>query len=219
MTLHVPSFITLPTEGMSFKWVLDKRMSTLPSNMRPSPSGASLRISELRKEQEGVVACSVFTNLGVQATHVDFSIRQVESDDNEADVWHLILEDNDDGKVGHLILENDDEGEMWHLLFEGDNKLEVCDLLLEDGNEGEVWHLILEDDNELEVWHLLLEDDNELEVWDLLLEDDNEGEVWDLLLEVNNEMEVWHFLSEDEFSSLTRVITSIIQKLIEQCVL
>ncbi|CAL1275509.1 unnamed protein product [Larinioides sclopetarius] len=83
MTLHVPSFITLPTEGMSFKWVLDKRLSTLPSNMRPSKSGASLRISELRKEQEGVVACSVFTNLGVQATHVDFSIKQVESDNNK----------------------------------------------------------------------------------------------------------------------------------------
>ncbi|KAF8789635.1 hypothetical protein HNY73_007561 [Argiope bruennichi] len=83
MTLHVPTFISLPSEGMTFKWELNREFSSLPSNMRPSPSGASLRISELRKEQEGIVSCSVYTNIGVQATHIKFNIRQVEKDNNK----------------------------------------------------------------------------------------------------------------------------------------
>ncbi|GBM93584.1 hypothetical protein AVEN_150849-1, partial [Araneus ventricosus] len=84
MTLHVPSFVSLPSEGMTFNWTLNGGPgSILPSNMRPSPSGASLRISELRKEQEGIVACSVYTNLGFHAIHLDFSIRKVESDNNQ----------------------------------------------------------------------------------------------------------------------------------------
>ncbi|KAF8789633.1 hypothetical protein HNY73_007559 [Argiope bruennichi] len=84
MTLHMPTFINLPSEGMTFKWTLNGGSeNSLPSNMRTSPSGASLRISELRKEQEGIVSCSAYTNLGVHATHIDFSIRQVESDNNK----------------------------------------------------------------------------------------------------------------------------------------
>ncbi|KAF8789632.1 hypothetical protein HNY73_007558 [Argiope bruennichi] len=83
MTLHIPSFISLPTKGVTFKWHLNKLTSGLPSNMRPSPSGATLRISELRKEQEGTVTCSIYTNLGVQAAKIGFDIIKVESDNNK----------------------------------------------------------------------------------------------------------------------------------------
>ncbi|GBN38773.1 hypothetical protein AVEN_12937-1, partial [Araneus ventricosus] len=80
MTLHVPSFISLPAEGMTFNWTLNGGIrSSLPSNMRPSPSGASLRISELRKEQEGIVVCFIYSNIGVQAAIISFNIEQVES--------------------------------------------------------------------------------------------------------------------------------------------
>ncbi|GBN01276.1 hypothetical protein AVEN_124566-1 [Araneus ventricosus] len=87
MTLHVPSFISLPQEGMTFKWELERDLTSLvislPSNMRPSPSRASVRVSELRKDQEGIVLCSVYTNLGVLIGGIGFNIVRVESDNNQ----------------------------------------------------------------------------------------------------------------------------------------
>ncbi|GBM93586.1 hypothetical protein AVEN_150851-1 [Araneus ventricosus] len=87
MTLHVPSFISLPLEGMTFKWELERDLTSLvkslPSNMRPSPSRASVRVSELRKDQEGIVICSVYTNLGVLIGGIGFNIERVESDNNQ----------------------------------------------------------------------------------------------------------------------------------------
>ncbi|GIY69073.1 EGF-like domain-containing protein [Caerostris darwini] len=71
--------VNLPPSGMTFKWYLEKdgESGTLPSNMRLSPSGAVLTIAELRKEQEGVLACSVFTNMNVFATKRRFYIKEL----------------------------------------------------------------------------------------------------------------------------------------------
>ncbi|KAG8188556.1 hypothetical protein JTE90_007164 [Oedothorax gibbosus] len=61
---------TLPRQGLLFKWFMenDGEKSTLPSNMKLSPTGEVLHISELRQEQRGIITCAVFTNLGFFAT-------------------------------------------------------------------------------------------------------------------------------------------------------
>ncbi|GIY99228.1 hypothetical protein CEXT_458851 [Caerostris extrusa] len=51
--------------------------------MRLSPSGAVLTIAELRKEQEGVLACSVFTNMNVFSTKRRFYIKELNETNNQ----------------------------------------------------------------------------------------------------------------------------------------
>ncbi|GIY44564.1 uncharacterized protein CEXT_776031 [Caerostris extrusa] len=81
--LNMPTFVSLPSESITFKWYLEKEPNILPSNMQASPSGSVLTISELRKEQEGVVACAVYTNLGILATQKRFLIKQVDENNNK----------------------------------------------------------------------------------------------------------------------------------------
>ncbi|GIY54288.1 uncharacterized protein CDAR_523201 [Caerostris darwini] len=81
--LNMPTFVSLPSESITFKWYLEKEPNILPSNMQASPSGSVLTISELRKEQEGVVACAVYTNLGILATQKRFRIQQVDENNNK----------------------------------------------------------------------------------------------------------------------------------------
>ncbi|GBN96539.1 hypothetical protein AVEN_48284-1 [Araneus ventricosus] len=79
VTIHMPSYVSLPAESMTYLWQMEGVSIFLPSNMRPSRSGASLTVFELRKEQEGILACAVFTNLGIFATQKRFVIKNVES--------------------------------------------------------------------------------------------------------------------------------------------
>ncbi|GBM84937.1 hypothetical protein AVEN_168244-1 [Araneus ventricosus] len=71
--------ISLPSSNMKFKWYLEKdgEYSRLPSNMRLSPTGGVLTVSELRKEQEGILACAVFTNMGFFATKERFLVKEM----------------------------------------------------------------------------------------------------------------------------------------------
>ena len=55
----------------------DGEHGTLPSNMKVSVTGSSIKISELRQEQEGILACSVYTNLHVLATKKRFLIKDL----------------------------------------------------------------------------------------------------------------------------------------------
>jgi len=77
--LNMESFVGLPLESLFFKWYLESEgeSGTLPSNMRLSPSGSAMMVSELRKEQEGVIVCSVYTNLGFLATKKRFLIKEI----------------------------------------------------------------------------------------------------------------------------------------------
>ncbi|GFT72512.1 uncharacterized protein NPIL_274191 [Nephila pilipes] len=79
----MPTFVSLPSESMTFRWFLEKDPDVLPSNMQASSTGAVLTVSELRKEQEGVIACAVYTNLGVLATQRRFLIKEVNQDNNK----------------------------------------------------------------------------------------------------------------------------------------
>ncbi|KAF8786489.1 putative surface-exposed virulence protein like [Argiope bruennichi] len=76
--------VSLPPANMKFKWYLEKdgEYSSLPSNMRLSPSGGVLTVSELRKEQEGILACAVFTNMGFFATKQRFLIKEMNQTNN-----------------------------------------------------------------------------------------------------------------------------------------
>ncbi|GFW98239.1 ig-like domain-containing protein [Trichonephila clavipes] len=71
--------VNLPPTSMKFKWYLERdgEYGTLPSNMRLSPSGGVLTISELRKEQEGILVCAVFTNKDFFATKQRFLIKEM----------------------------------------------------------------------------------------------------------------------------------------------
>lgn len=77
LDLAIESYVTLPLESMSYHWYTENQgeSATLPSNMRVSTSGETLRISELRQEQEGVITCSVYTNKNVHATKRRFLIK------------------------------------------------------------------------------------------------------------------------------------------------
>ncbi|GFS64978.1 uncharacterized protein NPIL_229091 [Nephila pilipes] len=76
--------VNLPPTSMKFKWYLEKdgEYGTLPSNMRLSPSGGVLTISELRKEQEGILVCAVFTNKDYFATKQRFLIKEMNQSNN-----------------------------------------------------------------------------------------------------------------------------------------
>ncbi|GIY46890.1 EGF-like domain-containing protein [Caerostris darwini] len=76
--------VNLPPSGMKFKWYLEKdgESGTLPSNMRVSPTGAVLTIAELRKEQEGILACAVYTNMDIFATKLRFLIKEINQTNN-----------------------------------------------------------------------------------------------------------------------------------------
>ncbi|KAG8186921.1 hypothetical protein JTE90_000394 [Oedothorax gibbosus] len=80
--------VDLPPTSMQFQWYLERQGAraeelSLPSNMKVSPSGAVLTIWELRREQEGVVACSVYTNLGILATKRRFLIKEMSKHNNQ----------------------------------------------------------------------------------------------------------------------------------------
>ncbi|GBO10643.1 hypothetical protein AVEN_29623-1 [Araneus ventricosus] len=83
VTIHMPSYVSLPAESMIYKWHLEREPPSLSSNMQASRSGASLMISELRKEQEGILTCRVFTNIGIFATQKRFLIKNVESENSK----------------------------------------------------------------------------------------------------------------------------------------
>ncbi|GFR28094.1 uncharacterized protein TNCT_247071, partial [Trichonephila clavata] len=76
--------VNLPPTSMKFKWYLERdgEYGTLPSNMRLSPSGGVLTISELRKEQEGILVCAVFTNKDYFATKQRFLIKEMNTTNN-----------------------------------------------------------------------------------------------------------------------------------------
>lgn len=77
--LSIESYIALPFESVTYDWYTEKEgeIATLPSNMRVSANGQTLRISELRQEQEGIIACSIYTNRNVHATKKRFLIKDL----------------------------------------------------------------------------------------------------------------------------------------------
>ncbi|GBM55466.1 hypothetical protein AVEN_27825-1 [Araneus ventricosus] len=77
------SYISLPLENMHYVWYMEKdsEFDALPSNMKGSPSGSVLTISELRKEQEGVMTCAVYSNLGILVAKKRFLIKEISSND------------------------------------------------------------------------------------------------------------------------------------------
>ncbi|XP_071038307.1 uncharacterized protein [Parasteatoda tepidariorum] len=79
ITLNIDSFISLPAESIKYRWYVEKNgeRGTLPSNMKKSLSGRVLTISELRKNQEGIVACSIYSNLNVSVAKRRFLIKHI----------------------------------------------------------------------------------------------------------------------------------------------
>ena len=79
LDLAIESFVTLPMKSLNYHWYTEKEgeHATLPSNMRVSPSGETLRISELRQEQEGIITCSIYTNKNIHATKKRFLIKEL----------------------------------------------------------------------------------------------------------------------------------------------
>ncbi|GIY99224.1 EGF-like domain-containing protein [Caerostris extrusa] len=92
--------VNLPPSGMKFKWFLEKdgESGTLPSNMRVSPTGAVLTIAELRKEQEGILACAVYTNMDIFATKLRFLIKEI----NQNKLARDPQRDNEDSDIAYL---------------------------------------------------------------------------------------------------------------------
>ncbi|XP_042903069.1 uncharacterized protein [Parasteatoda tepidariorum] len=84
LMLNMLSSVSLPESSMTFKWYMedDNEMKSLPSNMRVSSTGGLLTISELRKEQQGIMSCAVYTNLNVFATKKRFLIKSVSQENN-----------------------------------------------------------------------------------------------------------------------------------------
>ncbi|KAG8186484.1 hypothetical protein JTE90_009239 [Oedothorax gibbosus] len=86
VTLNIRRTVTLPQEAVRFRWYResedsDEFSNSLPSNMRKKgKDGETLVMSELRPRHSGVIACSVFTNLGIFATKQRFLINVSGSD-------------------------------------------------------------------------------------------------------------------------------------------
>ncbi|CAL1281048.1 unnamed protein product, partial [Larinioides sclopetarius] len=83
LVLNMASYISLPLESMYYVWYMeqDSEFDALPSNMKASPSGSSLTISELRKEQEGIMTCAVYSNLGILVAKKRFIIKEISTND------------------------------------------------------------------------------------------------------------------------------------------
>ncbi|XP_055941907.1 trichohyalin-like [Argiope bruennichi] len=83
LVLNMASFIALPLESLHYVWYMEKdsEFDALPSNMKSSPSGSVLTISELRKEQEGIMTCAVYSNLGILVAKKRFLIKELSSND------------------------------------------------------------------------------------------------------------------------------------------
>ncbi|GFY79280.1 uncharacterized protein TNIN_18541 [Trichonephila inaurata madagascariensis] len=79
LILNIESYITLPTESLRYVWYMekDRELGTMPSNMKTSLSGTTLQISELRKEQEGIMACAIYTNLDILIAKKRFLIKEI----------------------------------------------------------------------------------------------------------------------------------------------
>ncbi|KAG8198880.1 hypothetical protein JTE90_015094 [Oedothorax gibbosus] len=77
--VNMESYISLPIESMAYQWYMEMDTETgiLPSNMKGSPSGSVLTISELRKDQAGNLSCNVYTNLGFMVARKRFIIRNM----------------------------------------------------------------------------------------------------------------------------------------------
>ncbi|XP_064487739.1 uncharacterized protein LOC135399932 [Ornithodoros turicata] len=75
ITINMEDFLTLPLESLQFKWELEGN-DALPSNMRTSPSGRSLRITALRRSQSGIISCSVYSDTGLFVARRRFKIRE-----------------------------------------------------------------------------------------------------------------------------------------------
>ncbi|GFV69422.1 transposable element Tc3 transposase [Trichonephila clavipes] len=103
LMLNLPTFVSLPAEAISFRWYLESDPDVLPSNMQTSSSGSVLTVHELRKEQEGVIACAVYTNLGVLAVQRRFLIKGV--DQEKLTVWCALWAG---GIIGPYFFKNDE---------------------------------------------------------------------------------------------------------------
>ncbi|GFT01789.1 uncharacterized protein NPIL_321441 [Nephila pilipes] len=79
LVLNIESYITLPHESLHYVWYMerDSEFGTMPSNMKTSLSGTTLQISELRKEQEGIMACSAYSNLDILVARKRFLIKEI----------------------------------------------------------------------------------------------------------------------------------------------
>ncbi|GFQ65174.1 uncharacterized protein TNCT_217801, partial [Trichonephila clavata] len=79
LILNIESYITLPPESLRYVWYMekDREIGTMPSNMKTSLSGTTLQISELRKEQEGIMACAIYTNLDILIAKKRFLIKEI----------------------------------------------------------------------------------------------------------------------------------------------
>ncbi|XP_035225186.1 uncharacterized protein LOC118197753 isoform X2 [Stegodyphus dumicola] len=79
LTINIHSTGSFPIESVIYKWHLESygEDATLPSNMRCSTSCSSITIMELRKEQEGILGCSVYSNLGIFISKKRFLIHEI----------------------------------------------------------------------------------------------------------------------------------------------
>ncbi|GFX81839.1 uncharacterized protein TNCV_2570391 [Trichonephila clavipes] len=79
LILNIESYITLPPVSLRYVWYMekDRELGTMPSNMKTSLSGTTLQISELRKEQEGIMACAIYTNLDILIAKKRFLIKEI----------------------------------------------------------------------------------------------------------------------------------------------
>lgn len=77
--LNAESFMSLPLKSLSYQWFMeaDGEKSTLPSNMIVSPSGTCVEISELRKEQEGILVCAVYRINDIFLTKRRFLLKEI----------------------------------------------------------------------------------------------------------------------------------------------